>query len=206
MFHTCLWNVLLLGTSILSSPESKAQVNYCHSAWSVCPSVVRRKISHFDSFSETAERNSTKLDRMQDLDVFYQVCDCQAYRKNKMTALASDWLRNVGLQLWNRRLEFNESWQKARSQRPLPNLCFKTDRKNKMDALVSDWLSHFRRLLWNHLKEFNETWQEARSQHPLPSLCFWADRKKKQAVMASDWLRHFRLLLWNRRTELSKTV
>ena len=28
----------------------------------------------FDFFSETAERNSTKLDRKQDLNVFYQVC------------------------------------------------------------------------------------------------------------------------------------
>ena len=29
---------------------------------------------HFDFSSETAERNSTKLDRKQDLNVLYQVC------------------------------------------------------------------------------------------------------------------------------------
>ena len=29
-------------------------------------------------FSETAERNSTKLDRKQDLNIFYQVCVFQA--------------------------------------------------------------------------------------------------------------------------------
>ena len=44
----------------------------------------------FDFFSETAERNSTKLDRKQDLNVFYQVCVFWADRKNKMAALASE--------------------------------------------------------------------------------------------------------------------
>ena len=44
----------------------------------------------FDFFSETAERNSTKLDKKQDLNVLYQVCVFQADRKNKMAVLASD--------------------------------------------------------------------------------------------------------------------
>ena len=34
----------------------------------------------FDFFSETAEQNSTKLDRKQDLNVFDQVCDFGADR------------------------------------------------------------------------------------------------------------------------------
>ena len=41
----------------------------------------------FDFSSETAERNSTKLDRKQDLNVLYQVCVFLADRKNKMAAL-----------------------------------------------------------------------------------------------------------------------
>ena len=41
-----------------------------------------------------------------------------------MAALASDWLRHIRLLLWNRWTEFNETWQEARSQRPLPSLCF----------------------------------------------------------------------------------
>ena len=126
----------------------------------------------FDFSSETAERNSTKLDRKQDLNVLYQVCVFRADRKNKMAALASDWLRHFRLLLWNRRTEFNETWQEARSQRPLPSLCFRANRKNKMAALASDWLRHFWLLLWNRRTEFNETWQEARSERPLPSLCF----------------------------------
>ena len=41
-----------------------------------------------------------------------------------MAALASDWLRHFRLLFWNRWTEFNETWQDARSQRPLPTLCF----------------------------------------------------------------------------------
>ena len=148
-------------------------------------------------FSETAERNSIKLDRKQDLKVLYQVCVFQANRKNKMAALASDWLRHFRLLLWNRWTEFNETWQVARFQRPLPSLCFLGRLKNKIAALASDLLRHFRLLLWNRWTEFNETWQVARFQRPLPSLCFLGRLKNKIAALASDLLRHFRLLLWN---------
>ena len=78
----------------------------------------------FDFSSETAERNSTKLDRKLDLNVLYHVCVFRADRKNKMAVLASDWLRHFRLLLWNRWTEFNDTWQEARSQRPLPSLCF----------------------------------------------------------------------------------
>ena len=40
----------------------------------------------FDFSSETAEPNSTKLDRKQDLKALYQVCVFRADRKNKMAA------------------------------------------------------------------------------------------------------------------------
>ena len=133
----------------------------------------------FDFSSDTAERNSTKLDRKQDLNVLYQVCVFRAVGKNRMAALASDWLRHFWLLLWNCWTEFNETWQEARSQRPLPSLCFSDWSEKKMAALSSDWLRHFRLLLWNHWREFNETLQEERSQRPLPSLCFLG-RSEKQ--------------------------
>ena len=78
----------------------------------------------FDFFSETAEWNLTKLDRKQDLNILYQVCVFRSDRKNKMAALASDWLRHFQLLLWSRWTEFDETWQEERSQRPLPSLCF----------------------------------------------------------------------------------
>ena len=124
--------------------------------------------------------------------------------KNKMAALASDWLRHFRLLLWNRWTEFNETWQEA-DLNVLYHVCvFRADPKNKMAALTSDWLRHFRLLLWNRWTEFNETWQEARSQRPLPSLCFSGRSENKMAALPSDWLRHFRLLLWNRWTEFNE--
>ena len=142
----------------------------------------------FDFSSETAERNSTKLDGKQDLNVLYQVCVFWADRKNKMAAQASDWLRHFRLLRWNCWTEFKETWQEARSQHPLPNFCvFRADRKNKMAGLASDWLRHFRLLLWNNWTEFNETWQEARSQRLLPSLCF-SGRSEKQDGCPGLWL------------------
>ena len=78
----------------------------------------------FDFFTETAVRNSTKLDGKQDLNVLYQICVFRADPKNKMAALASDWQRHFQLLLWNRWTEFNETWQEATSQCPLPSLCF----------------------------------------------------------------------------------
>ena len=94
----------------------------------------------FDFSSETAERNSTKLDRKQDLNVLYQVCVFQADQKNKMAALAFDWPRHFQLLFWNRRTEFNETWQEARSQRPLPSLCF-SGRSEKQDGHPGLWLA-----------------------------------------------------------------
>ena len=85
----------------------------------------------FNFSSETAEWNSTKLNRKQDLKVLYQVCVFRADRKNKMAALASDWLRHFWLLLWNRWTEFKETWQEARSQRPLLSLCFSGRSVNK---------------------------------------------------------------------------
>ena len=77
----------------------------------------------FDFSSETAERNSTKLDRKQDLNVLYLVCVFGADRKNKLAALTPDWLRHFRL-LWNCWTEFKETWQEARSQHLLPSFCF----------------------------------------------------------------------------------
>ena len=94
----------------------------------------------YDFSSETAEQNTTKLDRKQDLNVLYQVCVLRADRKNKMAALASDWLRHFRLLLWNGWMEFNETWQKARSQRPLPSLCF-SGGSEKQDGRPGLWLA-----------------------------------------------------------------
>ena len=94
----------------------------------------------FDFSSETAEWNSTKLYRKQDLNVLYQVCVFRTNWKNKMAVLASDWLRDFRLLLWNCLMEFNKTWQEARSQRPLPSLCFSC-RSEKQDGRPGLWLA-----------------------------------------------------------------
>ena len=52
------------------APKQKAQVHYCdHVLFIVCPSLT---FYIFDFSSETAEQNSMKTDRKQDLNVLYQ--------------------------------------------------------------------------------------------------------------------------------------
>ena len=57
-----------------------------------------------------------------------------------MAALASDLLRHFRLLHWNRLTEFNETWQEASSQRPLPSLCF-SGRSEKQDGRPGLWLA-----------------------------------------------------------------
>ena len=142
----------------------------------------------FDFSSKTAERNSTKLDRKQDLNVLYQVCVFRADRKNKMAALASDWLRHFRLLLWNRWTEFKETWQEARSQCPLPSLCFSGPiGKTRWPPWPLIGWDIFDFSSETAERNSNETWQEARSQRPLPSLCF-SGRSEKQDGRPGLWL------------------
>ena len=97
----------------------------------------------FTFSSETAERNSTKLDRKQDLNALYQVCVFWADRKNKMAALASDWLRHFRLLWRNRWTEFNETWQEANSHCLLPRLCFFRPIGKKQNGRPGLWLTDF---------------------------------------------------------------
>ena len=122
---------------------------------------------------ETAERNSTKLDRKQDPNVLYQVyvfgpigkTRCQSRPLigwdifDSWTCLVSG-LLNFGhpsvllfcfrLLLCHRWTEFNETWQEARSQGLLSSWRFSDWLENKMVALASDWLRYFRLPIWNH--------------------------------------------------------
>ena len=112
-----------------------------------------------------------KRDRKQDLNVIYHGCVFQADRKSKMTVLASDWLRPFRLLLWNCLTDFNEAWQEARSQRPLPSLCF--SRRSKIqDGRPGLWLF--------------ETFSTS-SLKPLNGLCF-SGRSEIQDDRPALWL------------------
>ena len=143
---------------------------------------------------------------MEDLNVLYQVCVFRADRKNKMAAPGSDWLRHFRLLLWKQWTEFNETWQEARYQRPLPSLCFSGRPKEKRWPpwpLIGWDIFDFS----SKTNERNSTKLDRKQDlNALYQVCvFWADRKNKMAALASDWLRHFRLLLLNRWTELNET-
>ena len=130
---------------LFSAPEPKAQVHYCDHALSVVRPSLTFHIFNFSS--ETNERNSTKLDRKQDLKVLYQVCVFWVDRKKKMAALASDWLRHFDFS--SETAEQNSTkLDRKQDLNVLYQVCvFLAGRKNNMAALASDWLRHFRLLL-----------------------------------------------------------
>ena len=174
---------------------------------SVRPSTVVRRLSSltfhiFDFSSETTEQNLTTLGRKQDLNVFCQVC-VRADRKNKMAALTSDWLRHFRLLLWNRWMEFNETWQEVRSQRNLPSLCF-SGRSEKQDGRPGLWFAEIFFDFSSETAQRNSTKLDRKQDLNVlyHVYVFRADRKNK---MASDWLRHFRFLLWKRWSEFNET-
>ena len=75
----------------------------------------------FDFSAETTEQNSMKLKRKQKLNVLYQVCVFGPIGK-KQDDRPSLWLAETFSTSPQKPLtEFNETWQEARSQRPLPS-------------------------------------------------------------------------------------
>ena len=114
--------------NLFSAPELKAQVHYCDHALSivrpsVCPSVVRRKLFTFSTSPlKPLNRIQRKLTRSKNSTFSTKFLFFRADRKNKMAALASDWLIHFRLLLWNCWSDFNATWQEARSQHPLPSL------------------------------------------------------------------------------------
>ena len=123
-----------------------------------------------------------------------------------MAALASDWLRHFRLLLWNHWTEFNETWQNARSQRPLPSLCF-SGRSEKQDVRPGLWLAEtFSTSSLKPLKGIQRNLTGSKiSMSSIKLVLFGPIEKNKMAALASDWLRHFPLLLWNHRTEFNET-
>ena len=156
----------------------------------------------FNFFSKTAERNSAKLDRKQDLNVLYQVCVFRADRKNKMAALASDWLRHFQLLLWNRWTEFNETWQEARSQRPLPSLCF-SGRSEKQDGRHGLWLAE--KFSTYSLKPLNGTQRNLTGSKISTSSTKFLFFGPIGKTRWPPWPPIGWLLLWNRWMESNKT-
>ena len=116
----------------------------------------------FDFSSKTAERNLTKLDRKQDINVLYQVCVYQSDWKNNVAAPASgwrvyqsDWKNNVAAPASGWRV-YQSDWKNNVAAPASDWRVYQSDWKNNVAAPASDWLRHFVLFLWNHWTEFNE--------------------------------------------------
>ena len=129
-------------------------MHYCDHALSVVrPSSLTFHI--FDSSSETAKRNLTKLNRKVDLNVLYLVCVFFGpIRKTRWPPWPLiDW------DIFDFSSEHNSTkLERKQDLNVLYHVCiFQADRKKKMAALASDWLRHFRllflkplnRIQWN---------------------------------------------------------
>ena len=167
-------------------------------------SVVRRLSSltfHIFDFSKTTERNSTKLDRKQDLNVLYQVYVFQADLKNKRAALASDWQDIFHF-----------------SSEPAERNSRKLDRKQDLNVLYQVcvfWANRKTRwppwplIGWDILDFSSETANRNltkldRSKISMSATKFVFFRpigKTKWPPLVSQWLRDFQLFLWNHWTE-----
>ena len=148
-------------------------------------------------FSETAERNSTKLNRMQDLNVLYQVCVFRPIGKTRWPPwpLIGWNFFSSPLKLLNG-IQWNLTGSKI-SMSSTKFVFFGLIRKTR-------WPS-WPLIGWNIFDFSSETAERNSTQlnrmqvlNVLYQVCvFWADRKNKMATLTSDWLKHF-LLLWNR--------
>ena len=139
--------------------------------------VLTFHIFHFSS--ETAEWNSTKLDRKQDLNVLYHVCVFRADKKKQDGYPASDWLKHFLPLLWNRWTELNETWHETISQRPLPSLCFSGRSEKKIATPATDELRHCRLLLWISAERNSKELDRTQDFNVLYQSCVFQAHQKK---------------------------
>ena len=98
----------------------------------------------FDFSSETAERNSTKFERKQDLNVLYQFCVFPANPKNKMDASTSDWVKHLLTSLQKSLNQIQTKLTGSKVSTSSTNFVFFGPiEKSKMAAPASNWLIHF---------------------------------------------------------------
>ena len=161
----------------------------------------------FSTYSlKPLNRIQRKLDRKQDPNVLYQVCVFGLIGKTRWPPwplICSDIFDFSSKNRWT---EFNETWQEARSQRPLPSVCF--------FGPIGKTCWPPRPLIGWDIFDFSSETAERNSTKLDRKLdlnvlyqvrVFLADRKNKMAALVSDWLRHFLFLLWIRLMELNET-
>ena len=126
--------------------------------------------------------------------------------KSNMAALASTWLSQFRLLLWNRWTKLNETGLEARSQRSLPSLCF-SGRSENQDGRPSLWLAET--FLTSSLKQLYRIQRNFTVCKIATSSTTFVlsgrSEKTKMAALASNLPRYFRLLLWYFWTKFNET-
>ena len=109
----------------------------------------------FELSSTSDKRNLTKLDRKQDPNFLYHVCDVTADQKTKIAALTSDKMIHS-----SQTTERNSTnLERKQDLNVFYQVCVLSSRSEyKRAILASYFLKHFRLFLWNHWTEFNQTW------------------------------------------------
>ena len=145
----------------------------------------------FDFSSETAEQNSTKLDRKKDFKCpLPSLCFSGRSEKTRWPPLPLIGLRHFRLLLWNR---LTGIWQN------LTGIMISTSstkfvflgRSEKQDGRPGLWLAET--FSTSPLKPLNrnstKTWQEERFKCPLPSLCFsgWSEKTRWPPLPLIGW-------------------
>ena len=152
-------------------------------------------------FSETAEWNTTKLDKRQDLNFLSLVC-VRADRGNQndrplIGLNIFDFFSNTSTAEWNTAkldrkknlnilFQFAFFWSIGKPRWPPWPL---------IGCDIFDYFSEATE--WNSMKFYRKQDRNC---------VFRAKRKTKMAALASDWVRHFWLLLWNRWMEFQRNL
>ena len=120
----------------------------------------------FDFSSETAERNSTKVDRKQVVNVLYQICGVFFGQSEKQDGHPGLWLAATfstsPLKPLNRIQRNLTGSKNLTSSTKFFVLCFSAPEPKALFVVRRPSVvnfSHFRLLLWNRWTEFNETWK-----------------------------------------------
>ena len=160
-------------------------------------------------FSDTAERNSTKLERKQDLNVHYLSSTYFVFfgpigktRLPPWPLIGRD-ISTSPLKPLNR-IQRNLTGSKVSMSSS--RFVFFGPISEKQDGHPVLWLVETFSTSPKPRNGIQRNLTGSKLSRSLYQVCvFRADRKNKIAALPFDWLRHFRLLLWNRWTEFKET-
>ena len=114
-------------------------------------------------------------------------CVFRADRKTKVAALASDWLRHFRLFPCNRWIAYAETWLEARSQIPLPSLCF-LDRSENQDSRIDLWLTEtFSTSSLHPLNGIQQNWTGSKISTSSTQFVFFGSIRKQKLPSLIGW-------------------